>query len=237
MKFNKKLIKKCIDNNKFLIAKGLVIQNFGNASIKIDSDYFAIKPSGVDLNKLKENDVPLISISDGKVVNGKLKPSVDTNIHLQIYKNFKDINNVSHTHSKFASSWAQSGKNIPNLGTTHSDYSLYEIKNLEYLNKFKTLKDYEKNLGNQIVKYIKKLKNPFFTPGVLLSGHGVFSWGKNFTDSIINSEIIEYLAEMALYTTIIKSKRKLPKYLIEKHFFRKNGINSYYGQGKNRLKE
>ena len=191
----------------------------------------------MDLNKLKENDVPLISISDGKVVNGKLKPSVDTNIHLQIYKNFKDINNVSHTHSKFASSWAQSGKNIPNLGTTHSDYSLYEIKNLEYLNKFKTLKDYEKNLGNQIVKYIKKLKNPFFTPGVLLSGHGVFSWGKNFTDSIINSEIIEYLAEMALYTTIIKSKRKLPKYLIEKHFFRKNGINSYYGQGKYKLKE
>ena len=230
MKFDNKIIKKCITNNISLVEKGLVVQNFGNSSIKIEKNYFAIKPSGVNLNKLKLNDIPIIRISDGKTFFSKLRPSVDSPIHQEIYKNFKNVTNISHTHSKFASSWAQSGKNIPNFGTTHSDVSLEEIKNLNYLNQLKTYRNYEKNLGIQIVNYIKKLKNPFYVPGVLLSGHGVFTWGKNNSDSVMNAELIEYIAEMALYTKIIRTNKKIPKYLKEKHFFRKHGLDSYYGQ-------
>ena len=237
MILDKKFSKKCIEQNLLLLEKGLLIQSFGNSSIRINKNYFIIKPSGVNLKSLKTNDIPLIRISDGKIFTNKFKPSVDTPIHHQIYKNFTEINSISHTHSKFASSWAQTGKNIPILGTTHSDYSYDEIINLKYLNKSKVLKGYEMNLGIQIVNFISKLTNPFYVPGVLLSGHGVFSWGKNHSDSVMNAEIIELIAEMALYTSTIGVNKKIPSFLIKKHFFRKHGIDSYYGQSKDKLKK
>ncbi len=232
MKLENKIAYECIISNKYIQEKKLVFQSFGNSSIRINKHYFVIKPSGIKPNKLKIKDMPIIKISDGKKIKGKLNPSVDTPIHQEIYKKFEKINSISHTHSKFATSWAQSCKNLPNLGTTHCDYFYDEIKNLPFLKSKKINNDYEKNIGIQICHFLKKLKDEFATPAVLLRGHGAFTWGRGFQESAINADILEYVAEMSFYTKLLGNSKPVPLSLRSKHFFRKHGNNAYYGQTK-----
>ena len=236
MKNYKPLVKTCISQNIQLYTKNLVIHNFGNVSIRIDSNHFAIKPSGIIPNEIKVTDVPIIRISDSKIVKGKKKPSVDTDTHLEIYKSSNKIKSIVHTHSKFATSWAQSGKSIPLLGTTHSDYWSTEIPNLNYLSKKKINSNYEKFTGVEIAKIIKKFPSPFHCPGVILAGHGVFTWGARHDKALEVAEILEFISELAYNTIKIGVRKKIPEYLIKKHFNRKHGIEAYYGQNKSKKK-
>ena len=152
--FNK-FFNECKKQNINLVKKNLSIQTFSNVSIRIDKNFFTIKPSGVIPSKIKIKDTPVIRISDGKKVKGKYNPSTDTPTHQILYKHFKDLKSISHTHSKFATSWAQSGKSIPIYGTTHSDYWTSEVPVARYVTK-KELKFYEKNTGNVIIECLKK---------------------------------------------------------------------------------
>lgn len=224
---NKNLIKaKIIKSNRFIKDKGLVFQSFGNTSIR-HKDLCFIKPSGIDLKKFQKKDVSVVKIDSYKLIEGK-KPSVDLPIHLEIYKKFSEINSIVHTHSIYATSWAQSLKPIPCLGTTHADYSLDEIP-ITKLITGKKIKNYEYETGLSIVKRIKQ--NPLKYPGVLLAGHGVISWGVSIEQAIKNAETLEYIAKLAFNTLRINKKiTLLDKHIHELHFKRKNGPKSYYGQ-------
>jgi L-ribulose-5-phosphate 4-epimerase len=227
MNFNKK----CLEQNKLLNKKKLVLHNFGNVSIRIDNNHFVIKPSGVDLQKTKISDFPTINITSAKVVKGKLKPSSDTLTHLEIYKKFLKIKSISHTHSLYATAWAQSGKPIPLIGTTHADYWKNEIPLVKFISKKNLNKNYERYTGKLIVDTLQKLKMDAYTcPGVLVSGHGPFTWGTNENSAVLNSEILEYVAKTAYVSNQINVKSTLPKYISKKHFERKHGKKSYYGQ-------
>jgi len=216
--------RECHLANLKLLEKKLVFQNFGNLSIKLNETSIIIKPSGVDLNKVKFKDYPIVRM-DGSYKNF-LKPSVDTNFHLEIYKNFKNINCVVHTHSKYATIWAQSCKPIPNLGTTHADYWLGNIPVTKKLTKKQINNHYEKNIGKSIVY---ELKN-FFCYGLLIANHGAICIGDNVEQAILNAERLEYIAELAYKTKILNKKSKISKDLVLKHYYRKNGYKSYYGQ-------
>ena len=221
---------KTLQINKKIVSSGLQIQSFGNASIRY-KNFCLIKPSGVNLNKIKYSDISVVNIATGKHLSGK-KPSVDLPTHLMIYKNFKNINSVIHTHSIYATSWAQSKKSIPCYGTTHADYYFDSVPITDVISRKDLKKNYELNTGKLIVKKIKKLKiEPINLPGILVATHGPFSWGKNSDEAFKNAQIIEYIAELAFNSKIINSSlKKIPKYIQQKHFKRKVGPNSYYGQ-------
>ena len=230
-KLIQKLKKKCLQSNKSILSKKLAIQTFGNASERINSDTFIIKPSGVNLSKIKSEDFVIIDIKIGKKNYSKLKPSSDTETHRILYKEFPDIKGIAHSHSTFLTSWAQAGKPIPNLGTTHSDYWKSEIPITNDLKKKEIDKDYELNTGKLIIKILKKKKLTSETcPGVLSRYHGAFAWGASSDEAVKNLEAMEFIAELAFYTTIIGSKKKINRNLINKHFFRKHGLKKYYGQ-------
>ena len=172
--------KSCFEANKEILNKKLTIQTFGNVSERISKDLFTIKPSGVNLKKIKSSDLVIIDINSGKKIKSRLKPSSDTETHRIIYKNFPKINGIAHSHPTFLTSWAQTGKPIPNLGTTHSDYWYKEIPITNDLKKKEIKKNYELNTGKLIVKtLIKKKLSPEFCPGVLSKFHGAFSWGES----------------------------------------------------------
>ena len=219
--------KKCHLGNLKVSNSELTFQNFGNLSLRINDDIFTIKPSGANLNKVNYKDYPIISIKK-KRNNYKLKPSVDTDFHLEVYKNFKNINCIVHTHSKYGTIWAQACKGIPNKGTTHSDYWLKDIPITKKLSKKQIIKDYEKSIGQEIVKVLKKT----FTYGLLIANHGVITFGKNIEEAILYAERLEYIAEMAFKTEALNKSHKplISKDLIKKHYFRKHGNKSYYGQ-------
>ncbi len=226
-----KLASECIKQNQLLIKKKLVLQNFGNVSLRFDKEYFIIKPSGANLNLLKPKDMPVIRISSQKQISGNLKPSTDTPTHLEIYKKYDDIKSICHNHSIYATGWAQSSKSIPLLGTTHADYWRDEIPIVGFLNSSQVKHNYEKNTGKLIIKTLRAKKiTPYECPGVIVSGHGPFTWGKEYNSSVINAEIMEHIAKTSFISTTIKVKKKLPKYISEKHFNRKHGKKSYYGQ-------
>ena len=228
-----KILKLCLDENINLIKKKLSIQNFGNVSTRINKDLFTIKPSGYNLEKLNFKDMPIVKIKDGLELTKKLKPSTDTETHRLIYKNFAEIESIAHTHSKYATAWAQTSKSIPNYGTTHSDFCIKSIPCLKFLKQNKVLNRYEYNTGLQIINFFKKNKSQLFDyPGVLIAGHGSFAWSKDKDSSVKNIEIIEFISEVAFYTKVIGVKKIIPEYLIKKHFYRKNGKKSYYGQRK-----
>ena len=153
------LAKKCLEQNKLVSEKKLVIQNFGNVSLRYDENHFIIKPSGVNLNKVKANSFPLINIKNGKSVFGNLKPSSDTQTHLEIYKKYIDIKSITHTHSAYATSWAQAGRAIPLLGTTHADFWENEVPLVNFISKKKINKNYEKFTGQIIIDALIKKKN------------------------------------------------------------------------------
>ena len=226
----RKIIEECINQNILLKKKKLSIQTFSNVSIRLNDKYFTIKPSGVLPEKITLSKCPVIRIDDGKKIAGSYKPSTDTPTHRILYKKFSEIKSIAHTHSKYVTAWAQSGKSIPIYGTTHADYWKSEIPVTNFISK-KELKNYEANTGNLIIKTLEKKKlNPFNCPGVIVSGHGGFSWGKKNSDAVKMCELMEFIAELAYFTEQIKVKKKLPQYISKKHFERKFGKKSYYGQ-------
>ena len=227
-----KLIQKnCHVANVSLAKSSLVIHSFGNISSRIDDKYFTIKPSGANLNILKHTDYPIIRISDNKIIKGKLNPSTDTPTHCLLYKKYPEIGGIAHTHSKFATAWSQAKKSIPILGTTHADYSQKNIQVTNPLKKNQIIKNYEKNIGNSIIDCLKKSKiKPLECPGILVANHAPFSFGINANQAFKNAEILEYIAELAYLSLQINSKSKIDIDLIKKHFFRKHGPTSYYGQ-------
>lgn len=216
--------------NKKIKSLGLQIHSFGNASIRY-KEYCLIKPSGANLDKLKFNEISVVNITDKKLISGQ-KPSVDLDTHLEIYKEFSEINSVIHTHSIYATSWAQSNKSIPCYGTTHADYYFDNLPITDLISRKQISKNYEHETGKLIIKKIKELKiDPKNIPGIIVSRHGPFSWGRNSDEALKNAQIIEYISELAFNSKVINSKlKKIPRYLQNKHYKRKIGPNSYYGQ-------
>ena len=213
----KKLIE-TLELNRQLSKSNLQINQFGNVSVKYN-DLCLIKPSGVDLKKINYKDISVVGIKNKKFVSG-LKPSVDLNIHLELYKRFKNIKSIVHTHSLYASSWAQSGRQIPCYGTTHADYYPKEIPitNLPKKNLIKD--DYEKEKGISIISKLKLLGlNAQRIPGILIANHGVVSWGSSPKLAMENAHAIEFIAQLAFNSELLnKSSKKLPVILHRKHY-------------------
>ena len=219
--------------NQQIKENNLVKLTWGNASVlSEDGKYIAIKPSGVDFDKLTYSSICILETYTGKQIHGG-KPSVDTPIHLEIYKAFPEIKSVIHSHSKFATSWAQALKPIPILGTTHADYFLSDIPLARQLKEYE-LDEYEKNLGQCVVDYFQTNKvNPLNIPSILLPSHGVMTFSDSPKRTLECAIVLEEIAEMAFYTMGINRHieiDELSEVLYEKHFERKNGINKYYGQ-------
>ena len=229
MYINKKKI--CHIENLKLIRLKLSFHSFGNVSIRINENQFTIKPSGVDLYKTDYKKYPLIDIDNKNKIKNNLKPSVDTEIHRQIYLSDKKIKSIAHSHCIYATSFSQANLNIPILGTTHADYFSDKILITKKLSKTEVNKNYEKNIGKSIIQCIKKNKKNFNnTRAILLNNHGPFTWGYEYEESVKNMEILEYIALLAFKTLTLNKKPKIHKFLIDKHFNRKHGKKSYYGQ-------
>lgn len=220
--------------NMLLPKYGLVTFTWGNVS-EIDESrkYFAIKPSGVDYDKLTPEDMVIMDL-EGNVVEGKYRPSSDTPTHLELYKAFPSIMGVVHTHSSYATSWAQAGRSIPCYGTTHADYYYGDIPCVRCLTAEEIEDAYETNTGLLIVDSFKEMgKDPVAVPGVLCKNHGPFAWGKDAHEAVHNAVVLEEVAKMAYRAEIINPKvERAPQELQDKHYFRKHGANAYYGQNK-----
>lgn len=225
-----KLKQEVLQANLDLVKQGLVVLTWGNVSgIDRDKNLIAIKPSGVNYESLSADDIVIVDLN-GNVVEGDKRSSSDTPTHIELYKSFKDIGGITHTHSKYATMFAQACKEIPCLGTTHADHFYGSIPLTRFLTKDEVEEAYELNTGKIIVERFKKL-NPSSTPGVLVAGHAPFAFGKDASDSVRNALILERVAEMALGTFQINpAVEKLPDYISEKHYQRKHGPNAYYGQ-------
>ena len=229
--------------NLDLVKHGLVIFTWGNVSaIDRKSGLVVIKPSGVDYDTMKPSDMVVVDL-DGKVVEGELNPSSDTPTHLVLYRAFPNIGGVVHTHSTYATAWAQAGVDIPNIGTTHADYFHDDIPCTRNMKKSEVFGEYEKETGNVIVERFKGM-NPDDTPAVLVRNHGPFAWGKDADNAVHNAVVLEQVAKMASISVSLSTSEKLKstyipgfgpkmnKLLIEKHYSRKHGPNAYYGQKK-----
>ena len=219
-----------LEANLELPKKGLVTYTWGNVSgIDRASHLIVIKPSGVHYEDLNLEDLVVVDL-DGNQVEGKLKPSSDTPTHLVIYRNFKQVGGVTHTHSRWASSWAQAGKGIPVLGTTHADYFYGEIPCTRNMTSEEIKGEYEKRTGEVIVETFIS-ENPMFMPGVLVKNHGPFTWGKDAQEAVHNSVVLEEISMMAFTAcSLTPGIKSMDQALLDKHFFRKHGVNAYYGQ-------
>ena len=218
--------------NMLLPKYNLVTFTWGNVSgVDREKGVFAIKPSGVPYEDLKWQDMVLVDF-DGNKVEGDLNPSSDTATHAWLYKNWDNIGGIVHTHSPYATSWAQSGRNIPCYGTTHADYFYGEIPNLRCLTKEELDEGYEKNTGKLIVdKFTIREIDNVAVSAVLCKNHGPFTWGKNPKKAVETAVVLEEVAKMAYWTELIeKDVSPAPQYLQDKHYMRKHGPNAYYGQ-------
>lgn len=227
-----KLKQEVFEANLLLPKYGLVTFTWGNVSgIDRESGLVVIKPSGVEYDFMKVNDMVVCDL-DGNVVEGYLKPSSDLMTHLELYKNFKDIKGVVHTHSNCATSWAQAKKSIKAYGTTHGDYFYGEIPCTREMYKEEIESDYELNTGKVIVETFKDKKiDANVMPGVLVASHGPFTWGKSPKDAVFNAKVLEEIAEMAFKSKLINENLdKMDDNLLDKHFLRKHGPGAYYGQ-------
>jgi L-ribulose-5-phosphate 4-epimerase len=215
--------------NLDLVKHGLVIFTWGNASgIDREKGLFVIKPSGVDYDRMKSSDMVVVDL-DGNVVEGNLKPSSDMPTHLFLYKYFNEIGGVVHTHSTYATAWAQTGLGIPNIGTTHADYFAGEIPCTRQMTEEEIFSAYEMETGKVIIDAFQGL-NPMEIPGVLVQNHGPFSWGKDVNDAVHNALVMEQVAKMASISFLVNPGLKMNPLLIKKHYERKHGKNAYYGQ-------
>ena len=217
--------------NLDLVKHGLVIFTWGNVSaIDRESGLVVIKPSGVSYDNMKPSDMVVVDL-DGNIVEGDLRPSSDTPTHLVLYKAFREIGGVVHTHSTSATAWAQAGKDIPNIGTTHADYFHDAIPCTADMTKEEVQGAYELETGNVIVKRFEGI-NPVHTPGVLVKNHGPFSWGKDADEAVHNAVVMEQVAKMAFIAFSVNPELTMNPLLVEKHFSRKHGPDAYYGQKK-----
>jgi len=215
--------------NLDLVKYGLVVFTWGNVSaIDRGTGLVVIKPSGVSYEKMKAKDMVVVNL-DGEIVEGKLKPSSDTPTHLVLYRKFENIGGVVHTHSEWATSWAQAGLGIPAIGTTHADYFYGEIPCTRKMTKAEIEGEYELETGNVIVERFKGL-NPEQIPGVLVNNHGPFAWGKSAGDAVHNAVVMEEVAKMTFRSFTLNPKITMDQALLDKHFLRKHGKNAYYGQ-------
>ena len=223
------LKKRVYEANMLLPKYGLVTFTWGNVSeIDRESGLFVIKPSGVDYDLLTPDDMVVMDLNGNKV-EGRYRPSSDTPTHLELYKAFPEIGGVVHTHSTYATAWAQAGCDIPNIGTTHADYFHDAIPCTADMTKEEVEGAYELETGNVIVKRFEGL-NPVHTPGVLVKNHGPFSWGKDAHEAVHNAVVMEQVAKMASIAYAVNPNLTMNPLLIEKHFSRKHGPNAYYGQ-------
>jgi len=218
------------DMNLALVEEGLVTQTWGNASaIDRDAGLVAIKPSGVPYGEMIPEQIVLVDLN-GAVVEGDLKPSVDLPAHLALYASFPEVNGVVHTHSHFATCFAQARRPIPCLGTTHADYFYGEVPVTDALTAEEVADGYEKHIGGVIVRRFAEL-DPMAVPGVLCAGHAPFVWGRDLLKAVENAAVLEELARMAFHTLAINpGAAPLEPYLLDKHFLRKHGKGAYYGQ-------
>jgi len=228
----KTLREEVLEANLELVRRGLVLYTFGNASgIDRAGGLVAIKPSGVPYDDLTPEQI-VISDLTGKIVDGTLRPSSDLPTHLELYKHFPTIGGVAHTHSEFATAWAQAETPIPCLGTTHADSFHGPIPVTAPLSASEIAGDYELETGTAICRVFAKL-DPTAIPAVLVAGHAPFCWGANAAEAAHHAVILEYVARMACHTLSINAEsRPLPRELHDKHFLRKHGRNAYYGQVK-----
>jgi L-ribulose-5-phosphate 4-epimerase len=217
--------------NLDLVSNGLVIHTWGNVSGRdFNSGLIVIKPSGVSYESMKPDDMVVID-PEGKVVEGKYKPSTDAPTHLLLYKTYEAIGGVVHTHSSYATSWAQAGRAIPPFGTTHADHYYGEVPCTRLLTDKEIESDYEINTGKVIVEILGSV-NPLTMPSVLVNSHGPFCWGTDADNAVYNAVALEEIARMAFYTVLLGRSKPINKSLLDKHFKRKHGNDAYYGQGK-----
>ncbi|WP_159721382.1 L-ribulose-5-phosphate 4-epimerase [Enterococcus sp. CSURQ0835] len=212
---------------------GLIKYTWGNVSaFDKETGYFVIKPSGVSYEKMKASDMVVVDL-DNNVIEGELNPSSDTPTHAVLYKAFPEIGGVVHTHSTWAASWAQAGLDVPAMGTTHADTFYGSVPCARYLTQKEIDDGYEHETGNVIVETFKErgLK-PLEVPGVLLHGHGPFTWGKDASSAVMNAVVLDEVCKMNFITRQLNSyAEELPQRVLDKHYLRKHGKNAYYGQG------
>ncbi|MEL7607567.1 MAG: L-ribulose-5-phosphate 4-epimerase [Sedimentibacter saalensis] len=217
--------------NMLLPKYNLVKFTWGNVSeIDRENSIIGIKPSGIEYEDLTPNDIVIVDLETGNVVEGNLKPSSDTKTHLEIYRNFDNVGGIVHTHSQWATIFSQIGEEIPALGTTHADYFYGNIPVTRLMTNFEIDSNYEENTGKIIVETFKELSYNDI-PSVLVHSHGPFSWGKDANNAVHNAVVLEEVAFMAWHSLINKSNlENMQQELLDKHYLRKHGKNSYYGQ-------
>lgn len=226
------LKQKVYEANMDLPRYGLVTFTWGNVSaIDRESGLFVIKPSGVAYEELKPEDMVVVDL-DGRKAEGKYNPSSDTATHAELYKAFPSIGGIVHTHSSYATSWAQSGRDIPCYGTTHADYIYGPVPCLRCLTPEEIAETYEENTGRLIVSEFRRLEiDPEAVPAVLCKNHGPFTWGRDAHEAVHNAVVLEEVARMALCTELVNpSVKPAPQELQDKHYYRKHGEGAYYGQ-------
>ncbi|MCX8638503.1 MULTISPECIES: L-ribulose-5-phosphate 4-epimerase [unclassified Gilliamella] len=225
------LKEKVLQANLTLPKHHLVTFTWGNVSqIDRTKGVIAIKPSGVEYENMKVEDIVVLSL-EGEIVEGRLNPSSDTATHLELYKAFSNIGGIVHTHSPFATIWAQAELDVPALGTTHADYFYGDVPCTRRLTENEIASDYEKNTGLVIIEEFKRRGlDPVAMPGALISGHAPFCWGKDAIDAVHNAVVLEEVAKMALSTRQLNPTIHIQQALSDKHYFRKHGANAYYGQ-------
>jgi L-ribulose-5-phosphate 4-epimerase len=224
-----KLKKQVCKANLDLVSHGLVIHTWGNVSGRDkESGLVVIKPSGVSYDSMKPDDMIVID-GEGKVIEGNYKPSTDAPTHLFLYKSYSSVGGVVHTHSSYATSWAQAGRAIPPFGTTHADHYYGKVPCTRLLTDTEIDGDYELNTGKIIVEIMGSV-NPLTVPSVLVNGHGPFCWGTDADNAVYNAVALEEIARMAFYTILLGKNEPIKKSLLDKHFNRKHGKGAYYGQ-------
>ena len=219
--------------NISLVKQGLVIHTWGNVSGRDKSTgLIVIKPSGISYNSMQPDDMVVLD-PEGRVVEGKYKPSTDAPTHLLLYRTWDSIGGVVHTHSTYATSWAQAGKDIPPLGTTHADHYYGEVPCTRKLSDSETDNEYEINTGKVIIERMGRT-DPLAVPSVLVNCHGPFCWGLDPEEAADNAVALEEIARMAFYTVVLGNKKPVDQYLLRKHYERKHGKKAYYGQKKSK---
>ncbi len=219
--------------NRELVKSGLIVMTWGNISgVDRKEGVMAIKPSGVDYEQLRPKDIVVVSLDGGQVVEGDLRASSDTPTHLVLYQGFESIGGIVHTHSNYASCWAQAEREIPCLGTTHADLFYGPVPVTRQMRPGEIKEKYEHNTGKIILERFSTDKlNPEHIPGVLVANHGPFAWGKSPKEALDNAIVLEQLARMALGTVQLNPEvGNIPQSLLDKHFQRKHGPEAYYGQ-------
>ena len=219
--------------NLLLPKHGLITFTWGNVSgIDREQGLVVIKPSGVSYDVMKAEDMVVVELETGKTVEGSLKPSSDTSTHLELYKAFSNIGGIVHTHSRWATTFAQAGRGIMALGTTHGDYFYGEIPCTRKMTKAEIEGEYEKETGTVIIETFQG-KNPDAVPGVVVYSHGPFAWGKDAMDAVHNAVVMEEVAFMNIHTMMLNpGVQPMQQELLDKHYLRKHGANAYYGQSK-----